>query len=67
MKPIFSFWLKALLYLLSAIISWNAMKCVDFEKFLKPGYGSEAQVLYVLCVLSLAYLAGSFVISFLYL
>ncbi len=61
-----SFAIRCLIYIMSFGISFYAMQSFNFEKLLKPGHTREAQVLYWLIVIALAYLAGQFVISFLY-
>ena len=56
--------LKCAVYLLSFAVTWNAMSAVNYEKILKKGHVKQAQVLYVLIVLALSYLAGSFICIF---
>ena len=60
------FTVRAAVYLLCFVLSWYAMSALDFEKLLKKGHTVQAQVLYGLMVIGLAYLAGSFVLSFMY-
>ncbi|MDD6257887.1 MAG: DUF1146 domain-containing protein [Erysipelotrichaceae bacterium] len=47
-------------------MTWYAMRCVNYEKILKKGNVAEAQVLYVLIVMGIAWLAGSFILAFFY-
>ncbi len=60
------FWLKTGIYLLSFVVTWNAMSCINYEKFLKKGHVVQAQILYFLITMALAYLVGSFLCVFLY-
>lgn len=63
---LFPFFIKAGIYILSFIVTWYAMRCVNYEKILKKGHVAEAQVLYVLIVMGIAWLAGSFILAFFY-
>lgn len=54
------------IYILSFVVTWNAMSCLNYEKFLKKGHVKQAQVLYVLLAMAVAYLVGSFICVFLY-
>ena len=62
-----AFFLKTGIYLLTFILSFYGLSAVDYNRFLKQGHTAQAQVLYWILVLSLAWLSGSFVLSFLYL
>lgn len=53
------------IYILCFILSMQAMQALNFEKLLKQGHVRQAQVLYFLLVMALAWLSGSFVLSFL--
>ena len=64
MNDIFYSLIKACVYLVSFVVSFEAMKCINYEKFLKKGHVAQAQVFYCLCVVALAYLVGSFVMVF---
>lgn len=57
--------LKGTVYILCFILSMQAMQAMNYEKMLKPNHVRQAQVLYFLLVMSLAYLSGSFVCVFL--
>lgn len=63
--PVFRTLLKDIIYIFCFILSMQAMRAFDFERFLKKGHVKEAQVLYFLLVMSLAWLSGSFVAVFL--
>ena len=52
-------------YILCFILSMQAMQALNFEKLLKQGHVRQAQVLYFLLVMALAWLSGSFVLTFL--
>ncbi|MBR2770168.1 MAG: DUF1146 domain-containing protein [Solobacterium sp.] len=61
------FFLKTGIYLLAFILSFYGLSALDYSRFLKQGHTAQAQVLYWILVLSLAYLSGSFLISFLFI
>lgn len=61
------FLLRTAVYLVCFVMAWYAMSGVNFEKFLKPGHIGQAWMLYLFCVCALAYLAGSFLLAFVYL
>lgn len=63
---LFRFLARAAVYLVCFLLSWYAMGALDYEKLLKQGHVRQAQVLYVLMVIGLAWLAGSFILSFMY-
>lgn len=57
---------RACIYILAFVVTWVAMDAVNYEKLLKKGHVKQAQVLYFLIVMALAYLVGSFCCAFLY-
>lgn len=59
-----SYLVHACVYLLSFIVSFYAMRCINYEKLLKKNHVAEAQIFYYLLVCGLAYLVGSFVLQF---
>ena len=61
-----SFIYRAIIYLVSFFISLYALNALDFNRFIKKGRTSEAQILYFLIAMSLAYLVGSMLISLIY-
>lgn len=63
---IVSFLIRAGVYILALVVTWYAMDAVNYEKILKKGHTAQAQVLYFLLVMGLAYLVGSFVLAFIY-
>lgn len=54
-----------LIYLIVLAITIWAIEGVNFNNFFKKNHIYQARVFYILIVLSLAYLASSFIISFL--
>lgn len=63
---LFKFTVRAIIYLVMFLVSWFAMSAVNYEKILKQGHVIPAQILYFLIVACIAYLSGSFLISFMY-
>jgi uncharacterized integral membrane protein (TIGR02327 family) len=57
---------KCAVYILSFAVTWYAMTAVNYERFLKKGHVRQAQILYFLIVLAVAYLVGSFALAFIY-
>jgi len=60
------FLVRSLIYILMLAVSVWALSAWDYEKILKKNHVRQAQVLYLLLAMALAYLSGSFLISFLY-
>ena len=58
------FILRSIVYLLMFIVTWFAMDAINYEKLLRKNKVNQAQVLYFILVMALAYLAGSFILSF---
>ena len=57
--------IRDVVYILCFILSMQAMQALNYEKLLKEGHVRQAQVLYFLLVMALAWLSGSFVLTFL--
>ena len=57
--------IRDVVYILCFILSMQAMQALNYEKLLKKGHVRKAQVLYFLLVMALAWLSGSFVLTFL--
>ena len=57
--------IRDVIYILCFILSMQAMQALNYEKLLKKGHVRQAQVLYFLLVMALAWLSGSFVLTFL--
>ena len=58
------FILRSIVYLLMLIVTWFAMDAINYEKLLRKNKVNQAQVLYFILVMAIAYLAGSFILSF---
>lgn len=57
---------RVIVYLLSFVLSLYGLSALDFNRFLKKNKVTEAQVLYFLLALALAYLVGSLLMSIIY-
>ncbi len=64
---LYQFLARSLIYIACFMVSWFGMSAVDYEKILKKGHVREAQVLYFLIVIALAYLCAQFILGFIYL
>ena len=60
------FLIKAFICIVSLVVSWYAMQAWDYEKVLKRGHVQQAQVLYFMLMIALAYLVSQFFIGFIY-
>ena len=60
------FILRSVVYLLMFLVTWFAMDAINYEKLLRKNKVNQAQVLYFILVMAIAYLAGSFILSFFY-
>ncbi len=60
------FLIRAGVYLTCLVVAWYAMSAVNYEKILKKDHVVQAQVLYFMLVVSLAYLCGSFILEIVY-
>ncbi|MBQ1508893.1 MAG: DUF1146 domain-containing protein [Erysipelotrichaceae bacterium] len=58
--------MRVIIYLLCFIVSFYALGALDFNRFLKKNKVVQAQLLYILLSLSLAYLTGTLLLSVLY-
>ncbi len=58
--------MRVIIYLLCFAVSFYALGALDFNRFLKKNKVMQAQVLYILLSLSLAYLTGTLLLSVLY-
>lgn len=63
---IIAFLCKALVYGICLFVSFYAMQGFNFEKIIKKNHVLEAQLLYALLVIALAYLVAQFFLGFLY-
>ena len=57
--------IRDVVYILCFILSMQAMQALNYEKLLKKGHVRQTQVLYFLLVMALAWLSGSFALTFL--
>lgn len=57
---------RVAVYMVCFALSFFGLSAVHYERFLKPNHVPQAQVLYWLLVMALAYLAGSFILAFIY-
>ncbi len=55
--------IRRLVYVMAFLLSAYALRAFDFERFLKKNHVQQAQVLYWLLVVALAYLCASFVLQ----
>ncbi len=58
--------MRVIIYLLCFVVSFYALGALDFNRFLKKNKVVQAQLLYILLSLSLAYLTGTLLLSVLY-
>ena len=58
------FILRSVVYLLMFLVTWFAMDAINYEKLLRKNKVNQAQALYFILVMAVAYLAGSFILSF---
>lgn len=58
------FILRSVVYLLMFLVTWFAMDAINYEKLLRKNKVNQAQALYFILVMAIAYLAGSFILSF---
>lgn len=61
------FILKAIVYAVSFVGSFYALNAIDYNRFLKKDSVRAAQLLYMILAMALAYLVGSFILSFVYI
>lgn len=60
------YFLEAFVYVVCFAASWYGLSAIHYEKLLKANHVKEAQVLYFMIVAAIAYLAGSFILVFVY-
>lgn len=60
------FFVRCIVYIGCFILSWYAMSALNYEKLLRKDHMVQAQILYFLLIMALAYLSGSFLLSFMY-
>ncbi len=60
------FYLKLAVYLICFMVSLFALSGIDFNRFIRQGKIPQAQTLYVVVALIMAYLLGNFFMSIIY-
>jgi uncharacterized membrane protein YwzB len=60
------FYLRSAVYLVCLIAAWYGMSAVNYEAILRKDHVRQAQVLYFMIVIGLAYLCGSFLLAFIF-
>ena len=60
------FILKIVIYLLSFVLSLYGLSALDFNRFVKKGKIAQAQTLFILIAMIMAYLLGGFIMSAIY-
>ena len=58
--------LNAFVFVVCFAAAWYGLSAINYEKLLKANHVKEAQILYFMIVASIAYLAGSFILAFVY-
>ncbi|MBR3363289.1 MAG: DUF1146 domain-containing protein [Solobacterium sp.] len=61
-----AFFVRCIVYIGCFLLSWYSLRALNYEQFLRKDHVSQAQVLYFLLVMALAYLSGSFLLAFMY-
>ncbi len=54
---------QAGIYIICFVVCFYALGALDFSRYIRQGHVLQAQILYWLLVMSLAYLSGSFIIA----
>ena len=60
------FLVRCIVYIGCFALSWYAMSALNYEKLLRKDHVVQAQILYFLLIMALAYLSGSFLLAFMY-
>jgi len=63
---LYRFLIRCAVYLVCLVAAWYGMSAVNYEKILRKGHVRQAQILYFMIVIGLAYLCGSFVLALVY-
>ncbi len=56
--------IKLVTYIGSVMVSFYALSCIDFARFLKKNKAREFNTLFILMCFALAYLVASFILEF---
>ena len=62
----YSFWYKVVTYLVCFIGSLYGLSALDFNRFIKQGKVAQANILYAMLALSMAYLVGTLLLNIVY-
>ena len=60
------FVLRVVIYFVCFLFSLYGLRALDFNRFIKQGKVAEANILYFIVALIMAYLLGSFLMSIIY-
>ena len=60
------FYIKVGIYLVSFVLSLFGLNALDFNRIVKQGKVSQAQLLYFILACCLAYLLGNFIMAIMY-
>lgn len=60
------FFCRSAVYLAAFAAAWYGLSALHYEKFLRGSHVRQAQVLYVMMAMALAWMAGSFILEFIY-
>ncbi len=63
---IVTFLARSIVYIACFAASWYGLGAFHYEKILRQNHVRQAQVLYILLCMGLAYLSGSFLLAFMY-
>ena len=61
-----TFFVRCIVYIACFAASWYGLGALHYEKLLRQNHVKQAQVLYALLCMGLAYVSGSFLLAFLY-
>lgn len=59
----YSFWYKVAVYLMCFIGSLYGLSALDFNRFIKQGKIAQANILYMMLAMALAYLVGNLLLN----
>lgn len=63
----YSFWYRVIVYLVCFIGSLYGLSALDFNRFLKKGRSAQANILYMMLALALAYLTGNLLLNIVFM
>ena len=62
----YNFWYKVIVYLVCFVGALYGLSALDFNRFLKQGRVAQANILYAMLALSIAYLVGTLLLNIVY-